>query len=157
MLRFFGIVGLGLAAGVAFGLLQTAATALVCEFDPAGMVVHPVIGVILGLGLATASRLGSRPKRSWRSLVRPLLMLLGLMTAFAIGAGLIGFTLARSGNVMLPPAVKEQIPKAKWEAFQGCALAHQASYNVAFIGGGMLVAWVWVSRKRLHPKQVATG
>jgi hypothetical protein len=156
-MRFLGIVGLGLAAGVAFGLLQTAATALVCEFDPAGLVVHPVIGVTLGLGLAIAARVGSRPKRAWRSLVRPLLMLLGLMTAFATAAGVIGFTLARSGNLMLPAEVKEQLPAAKWEAFQACALAHQASYNVAFAGGGMLVAWVWVTRKRLHPRHVATA
>ena len=38
-----------------------------------------------------------------------------------------------------------------------CVLAHMTSYYVAFVGGGMLAGWVWVSRKRLHPKQVATG
>jgi hypothetical protein len=155
MLRSLGIVGLGLAAGVAFGLLQSAATALVLEFDPAGLLVHPVIGLILGLGLAVAARVGSRPKRSGRSLVKPLVLLLVAMAAFALGAGVVGFTLGRGGNVMLPDTLREQIPPAKWASYQACALANQASYNVAFIGGGMLVAWVWVSRKRLHPSQVA--
>lgn len=147
-MRFLGIVGLAVAAGVAFGLLQTGVTTLVSEFDPSGLVVHPIVWLVLGVPLAISARVGSRPQRSVRSLVRPVLMLLGLMTVFAGVSGVVGFVLARSGNVMLPDDLKNQIPAAKWPAVQACALAHQASYNVAFIGGGMLIAWVWVSRKR---------
>ncbi len=154
-MKFLGIVGLGVLAGVAFGLVQLGITAAVLEFDPAGLLVHPLIGLILGVGLATAARVGRRPKRAGRSLVKPLVLLLVAMVVFALGAGVVGFTLGRGGNVMLPAELKEQIPAAKWANYQACALANQASYNVAFIGGGMLIAWVWVSRKRLHPKQVA--
>lgn len=156
MLRFLGIVGLGMAAGVAFGLLQTGVTAVACEFDPTGLIVHPLIGLILGLGLAVAARAGRRPKRAGRSLVRSLVVLVVTMTLFAVAAGVVGFTLGNSGRVMMPAEVQERIPAEKRAAFQASALANQASYNVAFVGGGMLIAWVWVSRKRLHPTQVAT-
>ena len=156
-MRFLGIVVLGLATGVVFGLVQSGVTALVLEFDPAGLLVPPVIGLILGVGLAAAARAGRRPKRSGPSLIKPLVLLLVAMAVFAGAAGVVGFTLGRGGNVMLPAELKEQIPPSKWASYQACALANQASYNVAFIGGGMLVAWVWVSRKRLPSKQVATG
>lgn len=156
-MRFFGIIGLGAAAGAAFGLFQSAVTAVVCEFDPAGLVIHSLVGLLLGLALAAAARVGRRPKRSGRSLIRPLLLLLAAMAVFATGAGVIGFTLARSGNAPEPAELQEQIPPAKWPAVQGCVLAHMTSYYVAFVGGGMLAGWVWVSRKRLHPKQVAKG
>jgi len=147
-MQFFGIVGLGVAAGVLFGLVQSAVTAVVCEFQPAALVVHCVIGLILGLSLAIAARVGSRPQRSVRSLVKPVVILLVAMAVFALAAGVVGFMMARSGNLMLPAELKEQIPAEKWAGFQACALAHQASYNVAFVGGGMMIAWVWVSRKR---------
>ena len=175
-MRFLAIVALSVAAAVVYGVLHDQITARVCvEYftvaharivdsdDPTvlglvwGVVATWWAGLMLGVPLALAARVGSRPKRSVKSLVRPILGLLGLMAAFAIAAGLVGFTLGRSGNVMLPDQLKEQIPAAKWPAFQACALAHQASYNVAFIGGGMLIAWVWVSRKRLHPKHVSVG
>jgi hypothetical protein len=156
-MRFLGIVGLGVAAGVVFGLVQMAVTAVVCEFDPAGLVIHTVIGLTLGLPLAAAARVGRRPKRAGRSLVRPLVALLAAMAVFAGIAGVVGFTLARSGNAPQPPELQEQIPLAKWPAVQACVLAHMTSYYVAFVGGGMLVGWVWVSRRRLHPKQVAVG
>jgi hypothetical protein len=156
-MRFLGIVGLGVAAGVAFGLVQMAVTAAVWEFRIVELIAFTVTGLLLGLSLAAAARLGRRPKRAGRSLVRPLVALLAAMGVFAAIAGGVGFTLARSGNAPQPPELQEQIPPAKWPGVQACVLAHMTSYYVAFVGGGMLVGWVWVSRKRLHPKQVAAG
>jgi hypothetical protein len=89
--------------------------------------------------------------------MNPVAVLLVTMALFAGAAGVVGFTLARSGNVMLPAEAKELIPAEKWAGVQAAALANQASYNVAFVGGGMLIAWVWVSRKRLHPKHMSKG
>lgn len=167
MLRFLGIVLLAVVAAVVYGVLHDQITARVCvEYftvghariivsdDPTvlglvwGVVATWWAGLMLGIPLAIAARVGSRPQRSPRSLFRPVLGLLGLMAAFALAAGVVGFMLARSGNVMLPAELKEKLPADKWPGFQACALAHQASYNVAFVGGGMLIAWVWVSRKR---------
>lgn len=156
-MRFLGIVGLGATAGVAFGLLQMAVTTVVWEFRVVELVALTIIGLMLGLALATAARFGRRPKRSGRSLIRPLVALLAAMAVFAMIAGVIGFTLARSGNAPEPAELQEQIPPAKWPAVQACVLAHMTSYYVGFVGGGMLAGWVWVSRKRLHPKQVAKG
>lgn len=173
-MRFLAIVALSVAAAVVYGILHDQITARVCvEYftvgharivdsdDPTvlglvwGVVATWWAGLMLGIPLALAARVGSRPKRSVKSLVRPVLGLLGLMAAFAVAAGLVGFTLARSGNVMLPGELKEKLTPDKLAAFQACLLAHQTSYNVAFVGGGMLIAWVWVSRKRLHPKHVS--
>jgi hypothetical protein len=175
-MRFLGIVAMAVAAAVVYGVLHDQVTARVCvEYftvgharivdsdDPTvlglvwGVVATWWAGLLLGLPLALAARAGKRPQRSPRSLVRPVLMLLGLMAVFALAAGIAGLTLARSGTLILPAALKEQLPAEKWPAFQACALAHQASYNVAFVGGGMLIAWVWVSRNRLHPRRVTTG
>jgi hypothetical protein len=166
-MKFLGIVLMCVAAAVGYGVLHDQVTARVCvEYftvahprivdsdDPTvvglvwGVVATWWAGLLLGLPLAIAARVGSRPQRSVRSLVRPVLVLLAMMAVFATVSGVVGFVLARSGTVMLPDTLKEQIPAAKWPAMQACALAHQASYNVAFIGGGMLIAWVWVSRKR---------
>lgn len=175
-MRFLAIVGLAVAAAVVYGVLHDQVTARVCvEYftvahpriidsdDPTlvglvwGVVATWWAGLMLGVPLAMTARLGRRPKRSGRSLIRPVVLLLVAMAVFAVAAGVVGFTLARSGNVMLPDELKQQVPADKWPAMQACALAHNASYNVAFVGGGMLIAWVWVSRKRLHPKQVAAG
>jgi hypothetical protein len=176
MLRSLAIVALSVAAAVVYGVLHDQITARVCvEYftvgharivdsdDPTvlglvwGVVATWWAGLLLGIPLAITARVGSRPKRAVKSLVRPVLGLLGLMGAFALAAGVVGFTLARSGNVMLPAELKEKLPPDRWPGFQACALAHQASYNVAFVGGGMLIAWVWVSRKRLHPKHMSKG
>lgn len=167
MLRFFGIVAMSIAAAVVYGVVHDQITARVCvEYFTVGhaRIVdsdNPTVlglvwgvwatwwaGLMLGVPLAMAARLGSRPQRSVRSLLRPILLLLGAMAAFALAAGVVGFTIANAGTVVIPPVFKNQLPPGKWPPFQACALAHTASYYVAFVGGGMLIAWVWVSRKR---------
>ena len=154
---FLLIVGISISAFALFGLAQYGITSMVCDVGGAnslaGVLIHAVVGLMLGLPLAAAARLGGRPKRSAGSLVRPLVLMLVAMTAFAFAAGVVGFMMARSGNLGVPQQFQEQIPQAKWPAFQACALAQSASYYVAFVGDGMLVAWVWVSRKRFTPRR----
>lgn len=165
-----GIIGSCVLAAVLYGVIHDQITARICvEYftvghakiieseDPTllgltwGVVATWWAGLLLGLLLALAARAGSRPKRSLRSLVRPVLFLLSLMAGFAVVSGVIGYMLASTGTVVLPDSLKEKLPAQKWAAFQACAFAHQMSYNVGFVGGGMTIAWVWVSRKRLRP------
>jgi len=107
-------------------------------------------GAILGVMLAIAARVGSRPKYTWRMLRKPVLALLILMGMFAGISGVLGYAMAGMGNVILSEEAKLQIPHQKWAAFQACWFTHTASYYVAFVGGSMQVVWVAMSRKRLR-------
>jgi hypothetical protein len=108
-------------------------------------------GLLLGIPLAMAARVGSRPKRTVGSLRKPVLLLLGLMAGFALVSGVAGYTLGTMGTILVPAELLNGIPAQKYAGFQACLFAHQMSYNVAFVGGGMIIAWVWVSRKRMRP------
>ena len=169
-MRFLSIVGVCVLAAILFGVLHDQITAQVCvEYFTVGHAKaidsdSPTLlglywgvdaswwaGLLLGLVLATAARLGSRPKRLFGTLLKPIAGLLIVTALFATIAGGVGYTMGIGGNISLPDAIREAIPNAKWPTFQACAFAHLASYYVAFIGGGMLIAWVWLSRKRLRP------
>lgn len=171
-MQFLGIIGVCVLAAVGYGILHDQITARVCvEYftvgharlidsdDPTvlglfwGVWATWWAGLLLGVPLAMAARVGARPKRTVGSLRKPVLLLLGLMAAFALVAGVTGYALGTTGTVVLPAELKnnEKLPAAKWPGFQACVFAHQMSYNVGFVGGGMTIAWVWVSRKRLRP------
>jgi hypothetical protein len=108
-------------------------------------------GLFLGILLACAARLGKRPQRTLRSLIKPIAGLMIVMAVFALGAGVVGYMIGSSGNLVVHPQMLAQLPASARVPFQICSFAHSMSYNVAFVGGGMLIAWVWVSRKRLRP------
>ena len=175
-MHFFGTILMCVLAAVLYGIAHDQITARVCvEYftvghakvieseDPTllglvwGVIATWWAGLILGVPLAMAARLGSRPKRSVWSLRKPVLLLLGLMAGFALVSGIIGYVIGTMGTVVIPPHIKNTLPAAKWAAFQACAFAHTMSYNVAFVGGGMTVAWVWVSRKRYSPRRAREG
>ncbi len=151
-MQFLGTILVCVLAAVGYGVVHDQITARLCVEYSASVAVWSVLGLMLGVPLALAARAGSRPKRSLRSLVRPTLFLLALMAGFAVVSGVIGYMLASTGTVVLPESLKEKLPAQKWAAFQACAFAHQMSYNVGFVGGGMTIAWVWVSRKRWKEK-----
>ncbi len=140
-----------------FGLAEWCVCVWACgeagASSPVGIAVHAVLGLLIGLPFALAARIGSRPKRSAGSLVRPVVVLVVLMAVFAVAAAVVGAMLAAGGHVGLPPEAQERIPRAKWGAVQACGLAHTAGHYVGCVGGGMLVAWAWVSRKRPTPRR----
>jgi hypothetical protein len=164
MKQFLSIIGLCVAAAVLYGLVHDQITARVCiEYftqghvrifehdDPTitglywGVVATWWVGVLLGIPLAMAARFGKRPQRSARSLVRLILLLLGVMAAFALASGIFGYMVGTMGNVA--GFIQQRYEPALWARFQACFFAHSMNYNVGFIGGGMAIAWVWVSRK----------
>jgi hypothetical protein len=169
------ILLLCVSAAVLYGVLHDQVTARVCvEYftvghppafdtdDPTllglgwGVAATWWVGLILGLALAVAARAGRRPKRSVRSLVRPVLVLLAVAAVFAAAAGVFGYVVGKSGTVVLPAAVKDRLPREKWAAFQADAFAHTASYWVGFVGGSVQIAAVWASRKWLRPDRRPT-
>ncbi|OWK37557.1 hypothetical protein [Fimbriiglobus ruber] len=167
------IVLLCVAGAVVYGVLHDQVTARVCvEYftighdpnviptdDPTllglgwGILATWWVGLILGLALAVAARAGRRPKRSARSLVRPLIYLLVIMGFLAAVSGTAGYMLAKSHAITLPGPLAEAVPPAKHAGFLACFFAHTASYWVGFVGGGIQIAVVWASRKWLRPEK----
>ena len=98
--------------------------------------------------LAVVARVGTRPKRSVVSLVRPVAWLLTVMAVCALTAGITGWLLARAGAVMLDGAMAHAVPAEKHVPFLADLWAHSASYLVGLVGGLVVMALVWRSRDR---------
>jgi energy-coupling factor transporter transmembrane protein EcfT len=106
-------------------------------------------GLLLGWLLIFAARVGKRVPRRTITLVKPVIFLLVVMGIFATLAGVVGAMLAKSGALVLPQDLAEKLPKSKHTAFLACAMAHTASYYVGFIGGGIQIAVVYSTRRKL--------
>lgn len=164
----FKIVGLCLVAAMGYGVAHDQVTARVCvEYFTIGHdnpfpTDSPTLlglawgifatwwaGLILGVALVFAARFGKRPKRTARSLVGPVLFLLAVMAGFALLAGVAGFVAAKMGGIVLNADLAERLPRSKHAVFIACGAAHLASYWVGFVGGGVQMAIVFVTRKRL--------
>jgi hypothetical protein len=169
-MQALGIILMSIVAAVIYGIAHDQVTARVCvEYftvghasifgtdDPTllgigwGIIATWWVGLILGVPLAIAARFGSRPKRSMRSLVRPIASLLGVMAAFALVAGVTGWLLARNGVIFLVKRLAERIPPERHAAFLADGWAHSASYLVGFVGGIVLIRLVSRSRGRSSP------
>jgi hypothetical protein len=154
-------------AAVIYGIIHDQITARICvEYFTIG---HPLIlphasttelalawgvlatwwaGLVIGVLLALAARVGRRPKWPVRRIIRPTVGLLIVMAWCAVLAGLIGRALATGGTVLLLEPLASRIPADRHIAFLSAAFAHSASYLVGFIGGLVLALWIWMRRGR---------
>jgi hypothetical protein len=161
------IIFLCVAAAVGYGIVHDQVTARVCiEYFTIG---HPPlfhtdsltllalgwgvlatwwVGLPLGLLMAIAARAGRRLPRSAKSLVRPILILLLVMTACALIAGIVGYVLAERGSFVLWEPLASQVPSEKHARFLADASAHSASYLVGAVGGIIVTIMIWRSRSR---------
>ena len=165
-MQFVAIVLLSIVMAVIYGILHDQVTARVCvEYftighppifateDPTllgigwGIIATWWVGLILGVPLAIAARFGRRPKRNAHTLVRPLAWLMGVSAAFALAAGIAGWTLASLGYVELVGYMAEAIPPERHVAFLADGFAHTASYAGGFVGGPVVIVQVWRSRR----------
>jgi hypothetical protein len=159
------IVGLAVAAAIIYGILHDQITAHVCvQYFTIG---HPLVfhtdsptllglgwgiiatwwvGLFLGVPLAVVARAGRRPKRSVASLLWPVTVVLLVMAACALLAGIVGYLLASMGLVFLLEPLSTAIPPDKHAAFLADVWAHSASYLVGLLGGIVLLIRVWRSR-----------
>ena len=113
-----------------------------------GVIATWWVGLLLGVPLAVAARVGRRPKRSVRSLVWPLSILMMVMAGCALLAGIIGWILAENGTIRLVDPLARRVPAVKHVPFLADGWAHSASYIVGFIGGIEVIVLVWRSRAR---------
>jgi hypothetical protein len=164
------IVLICVGSAILYGILHDQITARVCvEYFTIG---HPPVfgtedptllaigwgviatwwgGALVGVPLALAARLGSRPKRSARSIVRPVCILFSIMAVSALLAGIIGWLLARQGMVGLIGSLAARVPPEKHVPFIADLWAHSASYFLGFVGGAVVVVSVWRSRRAGPP------
>jgi hypothetical protein len=155
------IVALCFLAGAMYGVLHDQVTARVClEYFT---IYHPDIfhtqsptllalgwGVLatwwvsltLGILLAIAARVGSRPRVAVQSLLPKLLKLLIIMGFFALAAGISGYFLQGLGMEYYATAIPKQIR----HGFYADLWAHNASYLSGFVGGIALCISVWRGR-----------
>lgn len=162
------IILLCILAAIIYGILHDQVTARICvEYFTIG---HPPIfgtdsptllavgwgfmatwwmGLILGIPAALACRLGSWPKLDAASLLRPVSRLLVLMAFASLVAGVLGYSIASTGLVVLIGPIATRVPQDRHVVFLADLWAHVTAYGVGFFGGLVLSAWVVFRRRRL--------
>lgn len=111
-----------------------------------GVVATWWVGLPLGIGLAIAARAGRRPKLTWRQLLRPIGILMGVMFAVATVGGVIGYVTATTGVFYLVDHLAARVPEEKHVAFLTAGWAHSASYLSGLFGG--VILWIVIWRRR---------
>jgi len=173
-MRFIGIIGLSILSSVVYGIIHDLITAHVCvEYFTIG---HPPlwnlhtptelafgwgivatwwVGLILGVPLAVVSRVGTWPKRSARSLIKPILILLAVCGVCAFMAGLAGHYFASHKMVWLVEPLASRVPLERHVAFLTDLWSHLASYASGFVGGVVLSVVVLIGRYRAARQKTA--
>jgi hypothetical protein len=156
-----------IAAAMLYGIIHDQFTARVCVeyftvFHPSvfttesptllgigwGILATWWVGAILGLLLATAARVGSRPPLTAACLVRPIGKLLLFMAVCAMLSGFAGFALAKHQLVSPPDWVAFRLSRSAQTRFMADWWAHSASYLSGFAGGIGLCLLTYRRRSR---------
>ena len=115
-----------------------------------GVVATWWVGLPLGIGLAIAARAGQgRAPSGVRALLRPIGVLLAVLAALALLAGIVGWQVASRGGVYLLKPMASRVPADRHVAFLAVLWAHSASYLGGTIGG--VILWIHVYRSRPRP------
>lgn len=168
ILEGFRIVLLAMAAAILYGGLHDLVTAHVSPeyftvaHPPVFATRSPVllalgwgvlstwwVGLVLGLLLASAARIGTAPRLGWRSLRRPIAWLMLASAAAALLACLVGGWLGAGRLVALPAEWAQLIPSDRHAPFLAVAFAHSASYGAGAMGGLFLMLRTMRQRRRL--------
>lgn len=165
-MQWVAILLLCILASVSYGILHDQITARICvEYftighpriiqseDPTrlgiawGFVATWWVGVMLGTPLATMAQLGSLPKRSARSLIVPLAILISCTAGLATVAGLVAYVAATNDWIVLTEPMSKMVPRDKHAFFLADLWTHRASYTGGFVGGIVLmvgvIRWRW--------------
>lgn len=167
-MAFLKIILASVVAAIFYGEIHDQITAHLCvEYftvghpriiaskDPAvlamvwGVVATWWAGVMIGVPVAVAARLGPWRKFGVRELVPGIVMLLVVMGICATSAGLIG---ARQPDDVLArraPGLAAAIAPARHHLFMADWAAHSTSYAVGFVGGIALAVVTAVRRARI--------
>lgn len=164
MLAGLKIVVVSVLAAALYGVLHDQVTARVClEYftvahadvvghDPTiiglywGVVATWWVGLPLGVGMALASRAGSRVPLCARDLLPRLGVFLLALFGLAMVSGVVGYTTGRMAEDA--PSYLDSVPSEHHAAFLFDGYAHLASYAGGCLGGVALMIWTFWSRPR---------
>ena len=168
-MKWIQIILMCIATCVAYGIIHDQITARICvEYftighppvfgtdDPAllglgwGVIATWWVGLLLGIPLAAACRVGRWPKREPNTLLRPLIQLSVVSFGVAVVAGLAGWVAAANGWVFLVGSIADRVPAERHVPFLIDLWAHSASYLVGFVGGLIMIVLVLLGRQRKH-------
>jgi len=161
------IVGICTLAAIAYGIIHDQITARICVeyftvFHPPilgdtqsptllafgwGVIATWWVGVLLGVPLAVAARVGSRPRLTVSDLLPMIRTLLIVMAVCAFVAGVVGYFWG-----VMPSSMATLLPPERYRRFLVDWWAHNASYASGFIGG--IVLWITAYRKRLSAHEL---
>ena len=111
-----------------------------------GVVASWWVGLILGIPLAAAARLGPRPQRSARSLIRPLAVLALAVGCWAAVIGSVAWFAATRGWISLSAEMATKLQPDQQLPYLVDLWIHNASYAGGCFGALCLMAWVWWTR-----------
>jgi hypothetical protein len=171
---------LGLVAMVGYAMLQDQVSVRLCPeyftqlHPPIPNLTDPTLlgvgwgflgawwgGILLGYAVGLTATLGPRPKLSPRELVRPMLLLVGSVTAAAAITGVSVWRHAEVLGVSLDPGNARLVPAIRHRELLVVACYHFSAYACATLGGVALCVWVWTERRRrgraekVEPAEVA--
>lgn len=166
-MQFLAIILLSILSAVIYGIIHDQITARICiEYftighfriidsdDPTvvglvwGVIATWWAGLILGVPLALASRVGRWQRVSVRELIRPIVIMLSIVALLAGCAGIIGNIAARKGWVILIGDIAQRVPENRHIPFLTDLWIHSASYLFGFVGGVVLIVYVMIRRGR---------
>ncbi len=170
-MAFAKILLLSIAAAIVYGLVHDQITVRVCiEYftighpriiaseDPTilallwGLVATWWAGLIIGVPLALAARVGSWPKLEAPALIPSVVGLLLVMAICAASAGILAGRTNGAVMVREAPELAAAISPERHHLFIAAWAAHSASYAVGFLGGIALTIVTVVRRLRLEGK-----
>lgn len=165
--QFLLIMLLTVAASVVYGEIHDQITAHICvEYFS---ITHPHVidsdsptmlaivwgflatwwmGVLLGVPLALAARLGREPRLSAADLVKPMTITMLSLGVVAALAGVLGWWLTHTGAIQVPREVGSDVPPEHHTRWMGVWWTHSASYDAGALAALVLMGWVLVTRRR---------
>jgi hypothetical protein len=112
------------------------------------------VGLILGVFISIAARLGVNPKLQYKDVIKPMVILLCIMGGVAILAGILGYFLAKAEVIYLVGKLSDQIDSNLHHLFLAAGWAHASSYIIGFLGGLVLSILLWKRRNVMIEKFV---
>jgi hypothetical protein len=108
------------------------------------------VGLILGILIVLVSRIGDRPRFELMDVIKPMLLLLGVMAIMAFVSGIFGFFAAKNELFYLTEPLASMIPEERHHLFLSAAWAHGASYLTGFVGCGIVCFRIWRRRGEVN-------
>lgn len=151
-MRAVAVLLMMVAGAALLGLAQTLISRGLC---PEYFIVHglstigvaAVLGVVIGIPLSIAARVGRRPLRRPQSLLRPICVWMIFTGLGTLVGSFLAWNVAASGGLKLSEPLASQVPQASHAAFIALDLANVARNLLGGSAGAVMVLLVWRSRE----------